>query len=69
MSKNPNALLNGKKSTLCARVAPLRAPLPAFAVAKLAKKTEKHLINLAQYQAIMLKPTHYFDQNDTILTQ
>lgn len=36
--------------------------------AKLEKKTEKHLINLAQYQALMLKNTHYFDLNDTILT-
>lgn len=39
-----------------------------FLSAKIVKKTKKHLINLAQYQALMLKSTHYFDRNNTILT-
>ena len=68
MSKNPKPLTLGKKTKLCAGDVPWRVHQPTFATTKVLKKTEKHLMNLAQYQSLMLKCTYYFSHTNTILT-
>ena len=66
--KDTEALNQRQKTTTMRGARPLTGSPARLCTSKGSEKNRKHLINLAQYQRLMLKSTHYFYRNDTILT-